>query len=264
MVGFSNFSKYEAYVKLKNKSKEVGFDTHSHTYRYMDRTLSPVTSLVSRFFPRFDARKVSEGLARKELGASADFAVVSEHARALRESWKLKAELGTRFHELAELFLLSGADDLFSKPSSVFSEDLQVCSWLDGLRSFLYDYPRVLGELLVTEFVLWSSTYNVSGQADFITINSDGSLDVWDWKTSTSIVAEGVDFGKFGFGGLAKLPDTNFYHYSLQLGIYAKILEDWGFRVRDLYVVHIKPGAYKVYSLPRLTDEVNYVLLNNK
>ena len=49
---------------------------------------------------------------------------------------------------------------------------------------------------------------------------------------------------------ISHLPDTNFWHYSLQLNTYKKILEDkYGLKISDMYLICIHPdNPYKRYE----------------
>jgi hypothetical protein len=49
---------------------------------------------------------------------------------------------------------------------------------------------------------------------------------------------------------ISHLPDTNFWHYALQLNVYKTILEHkYGKKVTDLYLVAIHPeNQYKTYE----------------
>ena len=58
------------------------------------------------------------------------------------------------------------------------------------------------------------------------------------------------------------LPDTNFWHYSLQLNVYKRILEvKYGKKVTALYLVCLHPSSgYKTYdriSVPILEKEID-------
>ena len=59
---------------------------------------------------------------------------------------------------------------------------------------------------------------------------------------------------------LDHLPDTNYWHYSLQLNIYRRILEElYDITVSELALVVLHPNnrQYKVIELNRMDDEVS-------
>ena len=262
--------KAELYLKLRNYEKKVGFDAQEHVYFYKGRTLTSMTKLYKKFFPAFNATQISERLARKELG-DADYGIILKKAREIRDSWKNKAKLGTIVHDYAEHTLIAGTaipcnpDSFKDHPDYLPALENTYPSYCKGVQDFLQNDLTLFDNFLYSELVVWDAEFSVAGQVDFITYNPDGSIDLWDWKTSGEITPEGVSFGKFGFGCLAGLPDTNFSHYSLQLSGYAFIIEkNLGLKVRSLKVVHIQPEFWKVYELPYLKDEAYQVLASNK
>jgi hypothetical protein len=88
----------------------------------------------------------------------------------------------------------------------------------------------------------------------FIFENPDGTIQIYDWKRCQEIKHE-AEFGKFALTPcISHLPDTNFWHYALQLNTYKAILEaKYGKKVVDLCLVCLHPdNAYKTYELIRL------------
>jgi hypothetical protein len=86
---------------------------------------------------------------------------------------------------------------------------------------------------------------------------SDGKFVIYDWKRSKEIKTE----NKFGSGlaPLEHLPDTNYWHYTLQLNVYKWILEKYyGLEVADLYLVILHPdnSSYRRMRLNILEEEV--------
>jgi hypothetical protein len=60
-------------------------------------------------------------------------------------------------------------------------------------------------------------------------------------------------------GPLMHLPDTNFWHYSLQLNIYRRVLQElYGVVVSELALVILHPNqkTFKIYPLHMMDDEV--------
>lgn len=281
------FETYRIGILLRNHSKGIGFDRQSHQYFTASHTLTPATRLVRSVFPEFNAIKTSESLACKELGidlqnaTAADYLKIKEHSRTLRASWSTSRDFGTQTHELAEQCLLAGVDNYveLGKPYMHSNKiDGMVLSYFPGISNFIEDNKHLLREGLVsTEQTVWSSVFNTAGTIDFLTYSSDSkSLDIWDWKTDKSICPPELNFGKFGFGMFSHLPDTNYYHYTLQLGVYRRLLEDLGLPVSGMHLVHLRPSTfdgisdqrptdkfYDVIDLPYLSDEVSHLLNSN-
>ena len=65
------------------------------------------------------------------------------------------------------------------------------------------------------------------------------------------------------------MPDSNFWHYALQLNTYNRILErKYGKTVIDLYLVRLHPDAeennYELIKLPDLTKEIDELFEQRK
>ena len=100
-----------------------------------------------------------------------------------------------------------------------------------------------------------------SGSIDMIFENPDGTLQIYDWKRCEEIRHE-ASFGKYATTPcISHLPDTNFWHYALQLNVYKTILEHkYGKKITDLYLVCMHPdNKYKNYQriqVPFLDKEI--------
>ncbi len=235
-------------VAFEQYQKGVSFDESSHTYFYKNRTLTSVTTAVSSCFPKFNKNnEVAKTYAAKH-GMS---------VKEVLDSWKKKSALGTVVHEALELAL-----------HNYFIEDYaeEYKGYLVPGFEFIHNLPSHL-ELIKTELMIYHPGFSVAGQVDFLLYNSlTGEIEIHDWKTNSSISSEGLNFGKYGFGGLTKLLDTNFWHYALQLSIYRYLLEKQfsGYKFGKLVLHHI-PGNGKLVDieLPYLSDEAYYVLQKN-
>jgi CRISPR/Cas system-associated exonuclease Cas4 (RecB family) len=66
---------------------------------------------------------------------------------------------------------------------------------------------------------------------------------------------------------ICHLPDSNFWHYAMQLNTYKVILEEkYGKKVTELYLVRLHPDAeeknYELIQLPDLSNEVRGLFQN--
>ena len=90
--------------------------------------------------------------------------------------------------------------------------------------------------------------------------NEDGTLMIYDWKRSKGIV-KNKRFEEYSTTEcINHLPDTNFWHYSLQLNTYKAILErNYNKKVTKLCLVCLYPGqeTYKLFEVPDLSEEID-------
>jgi hypothetical protein len=88
-----------------------------------------------------------------------------------------------------------------------------------------------------------------------------GEYLIYDWKRSKGIEYESYG-GKTAITPcISHLPDTNFWHYSLQLNVYRKILQDkYDMKIARMALVVLHPDnhnkTYEVVEVPVLDKEM--------
>ena len=85
----------------------------------------------------------------------------------------------------------------------------------------------------------------------------EGNVVIVDWKRCKSIQM-GDDRASLKYP-LAKIPETNYWLYSLQVNLYGYILEtEYGMRVKGYYlaVVHPDSDGPRLISCPRMDAEM--------
>jgi hypothetical protein len=88
-------------------------------------------------------------------------------------------------------------------------------------------------------------------------MKSDGTLAIYDWKRIEEVKTE--NRFQSGLGPVAHLPDTNYWHYSLQLNVYRYIIQKhYGYTVSELALVVLHPNnrSWRVVRLNMMDDEV--------
>jgi ATP-dependent exoDNAse (exonuclease V) beta subunit len=112
-----------------------------------------------------------------------------------------------------------------------------------------------------TEWIIYHDDVKISGSIDMVYENPDGSLSIYDWKRSKNITSVN-NFNEFAkTRQICHLPNSNFWHYALQLNLYKTILEEkYRKTVRDLVLVRLHPDAeeknYELIPLPNLAREI--------
>jgi ATP-dependent exoDNAse (exonuclease V) beta subunit len=125
--------------------------------------------------------------------------------------------------------------------------------------NFIKDTPEL--KPYRTEWTVYHDDVKISGSIDMVYENPDGTLSIYDWKRAKEI-AKTNGFNKYAVTEcINHLPDTNYWHYSLQLNTYKAILEaKYGKKIRELYLVRLHPNneekTYELIKLPDLSKDI--------
>jgi hypothetical protein len=123
--------------------------------------------------------------------------------------------------------------------------------------AFVDDHPHL--KPYRTEWMIFDEDVRLAGSIDFVTENPDGTLTIYDWKRCKEIKKTN-SFGEFAITDcIAHLPDTNYWHYALQLNTYKTILErKYAKKVTGLFLVGLHPNlpSYQMYTVPFLVQEM--------
>jgi len=155
--------------------------------------------------------------------------------------------------ELYELYMSNNGETHESRP----------LEW-QYFINFVKDFPNL--KPFRTEWVIYNEDVKISGSIDMIYENQDGTLSIYDWKRAKNITRVN-NFNRFALPPqICHLPDSNFWHYALQLNTYKTIIEaKYGRTVRDLFLVRLHPDAeeqnYELIQLPDLSADVRTLFL---
>jgi hypothetical protein len=121
-----------------------------------------------------------------------------------------------------------------------------------------------------TEWMIFDEDVRLAGSIDMVYENEiDGTLMIYDWKRCKEI----TKFSNFKDAAYAvtecisHLPDTNFWHYALQLNTYKTILEaKYDKKVSRMCLVVLHPNfpTYQVHTVPDLVEEMTALMALRK
>ena len=234
-----------------------------------DSKYTSVTTWVHSHFPKFDAddiiNKMMSGKSwkrgHKYWGKTAD---------QIKQQWSDNGSAvsgaGTDLHYDIECFMnndtlppkythrdLLEANTIHKNTSVEWSYFMQFVADTPNLRPYR------------TEWCVYNDDLKISGSIDMIYENPDGSLSIYDWKRSKEISAINK-FNKFAVSeSICHLPDSNFWHYAMQLNTYKALIESkYGKKVKELFLVRLHPDAedktYDLIKLPILSNEITNLL----
>ena len=132
---------------------------------------------------------------------------------------------------------------------------------------FIKDTPHL--KPYRTEWTIYNEELKLAGSIDMVYENPDGTLEIYDWKRVKEITKVNI-WNKYAITkSICHFPDTNFWHYALQLNTYKAILEDrYEKIVTKLCLVRIHPDAeensYELIAVPILKKEIMDLFLERK
>jgi hypothetical protein len=118
-----------------------------------------------------------------------------------------------------------------------------------------------------TEWTIFHEEARIAGSIDMVYEVIDPAaeqqqeqrLAIYDWKRCREITKTNRANKFATHPAIEHIPDSNFWHYALQLNVYKYILQSkYGKTITDLYLVVLHPEAqnYQCVKLPDLQSEV--------
>lgn len=221
------------------------FNKKKHVYTFKGKRLSPVTEWIKTFFTPFDpsiAKYIAK--ARRAKGEKVT-------AWDVKREWKKSGTDGTEVHKCVQDFVDAGMihlGDYLKLPPKA-----QV-----GCNVVVHEAKRFKDPSLFSEFVVFDEKLGLAGTIDLI-INENGVLNLYDFKTNKEIRVRGKHYGTRK--STKNIEDCNYMHYSLQLNVYAYLLNRMGFEIGELSIIHLQnDGAHTIYQVPGMFSVVEDML----
>ena len=237
------------YLADKNpheRDSHITFDEGPHIYTIDgDSSFTSVTSWNHSHFQHFDADKIiSKMMASPKWPNSKYFGMTpSEIKKQWSDNGAKASAAGTKMHYDIECFY----NDM----------DVEVevdCLEWQYFEKFEEDYGSKM-EPYRTEWMVWDKELQFAGSIDMIYENQDGTLSIYDWKRCKEIKKDNR-FQSAKTECIKHLPDSNYWHYSLQLNTYKYLLEkNYGKKIKEMYLVCLHPNNdNKSYQRIKVND----------
>lgn len=240
--------------RLNNpKDKRIRFDPVPHQYYIDGVPVRSVTSVVDHHFPTFDANSAAEKYLRNRgLPLSDKYSLI--------ESWNRKGEnartKGTKLHLLIEKHFAGES----------LSHEPELSDEIEQFKLFLNDHDHI--DPVRTEWRIFDERIRIAGTIDFLSKNSDGTFDIYDWKRSKKLVdsagfVQNNNPYQSGFGRLSVLDDTSYNRYTLQQGIYKYILENrYDIKIQNMHLIVLHPryDSYHKLEIDFMEKPIRYIL----
>lgn len=200
------------------------FEPIAHKYTYNNIEYTSVTRFIQQFHKPFDQDYWSKYKA-EQAGISQD---------DILSKWKDINDyaniIGTDTHQWIEDYF---NEKWIKLPSN---GDL-----IKRINKFNIIYSNILHKLTPVKFEvrIFSKKWNIAGMIDSIFL-LNGKIYILDWKTNKKFTTTN-NFKEYLLPPFDKYLKSHLTEYSIQISLYALILEEWGFDVGGGYLVHIGP-----------------------
>lgn len=141
----------------------------------------------------------------------------------------------------------------------------------DDFSGYNLKYPNLIADKFTSypELRLYNHEYKIAGSADLVTVFKNGEFDIIDYKTSKTIKFESYKNPFTGKSQMMKepisdIPDCNGAHYMLQISLYAWMLEQLGYKPRELAIEHVvfdgEDVIRKIHPVPYAKKAIELML----
>jgi ATP-dependent exoDNAse (exonuclease V) beta subunit len=268
------------YLSYKNKhprDDNIIFIEEGHKYEISidpNHKYTSVTTWVHQFVQPFEADSIIDKMMNgKNWNESNKYwGLTKDEIKSLwNKNGKSSSELGTNMHYNIECFM--NDCPLIEEQQNELDynhQDLLDCYDKNDDKSdewkYFLDYVKYNPNLTPyrTEWLVYNEDIKISGSIDMVYKNDDNTLSIYDWKRCKSIEKK-HNWNKFMKSPLNHFPDTNYWHYALQLNIYKMILESkYGQTIKELFLVQLHPNnnSFNLIPLPLLNNEIDILVKN--
>ena len=272
------------------RDAHIHFEEGPHKYTIQgingvtaETEFTSVTTLVHQHFEHFNAKEVIAAMMRNQKKWNdpiANAKYYGKTAEEIEEMWSKAgrdaAAKGTEMHYKIECFY-NDDDTAETDTAHDTAADNNSRRWgadtppeLQYFKNFHNEH--VAGEQATlrpyrTEWTVFHEEARIAGSIDMVyevtdttdTTTTATPLAIYDWKRCREIVKTNRGNKFATHPAIEHIPDTNYWHYALQLNIYKYILQSkYNKTVTDLYIIVLHPEAknYQRIKLPDLQSEV--------
>ena len=270
-----------SFLSTKNphpRDAHIHFDEGPHKYTIQgingitaETEFTSVTTLIHQQFENFDAKKVIAAMMRNEKKWNdpiANAKYYGKTAEEIEEMWskagREASAKGTAMHYKIECF--------YNTPPPDADDTADAADTPPELQYFMnFHNELVAGEQATlrpyrTEWTVFHEEARIAGSIDMVYEVIEPTADqhppalaIYDWKRCREITKTNRANKFATHPAIEHLPDTNYWHYALQLNIYKYILQTkYDKKITDLYIIVLHPEAqnYQRIKLPDLQSEV--------
>jgi hypothetical protein len=202
------------------RNKDISYYPLSHTYWYqMEKKFDGITGWIKSYCQPFDKDNIAFAVAKR------DGKTKQEVLAEWDETRDLAAAYGNYVHDTIEAWV---NNEKLNKDQKRYVAAVKKLLKKEGLT------------VVASEFVVYDEDIERASPIDLLCVNKSGNLVVVDMKTfEKGVQWEGYKDQRMLYP-LYSVPDSNYYHTSIQTGWYIRTLN-------EKYGVEVEPVGYILY-----------------
>lgn len=207
--------------------EKLQFEEERHIYTYEGVVLDSVNTVIHKYSTPFDpdgsitARKAAE-----------NNITVEEQRKRWDKIGEESRTRGTAFHNDIESYIKT------KKIPETINKDL------------IQQFARMkLKGVLFSEVRLHNLSYGIAGTTDLIQLQNN-SASLWDYKTNQAKKMSRFSWGRKMLYPLNHIWDSTIDKYELQLSTYAFMLEEAGWWINEIKIIHVDQEKRVLREIP--------------
>ena len=244
-------------INAHPRDKNITFTEEGHKYTITDSEGNPInkpivstTETIGKYHDHFNADKALDKMSFDADGIyiGKNESYKGKNRKEIKLGWeengKNASELGTATHQDIENF--------FNGDPVLYPDSKEHQMFLNFWRDYQEKNPT--HRPYRTECLIYDDNPNcksiLAGSIDFLAIDEDDELHMFDWKRAKDIKKENSFTTKYGdvihkkmYKPFNDLDDCNYNHYRLQLNFYRHPLENlYGKKIKTMRLVILHPN----------------------
>ena len=269
-------NKYDInYLSKINKhvlDESISFEEETHVYTvHNNKDYVSVTTFIHSLFPCFNEDKIINNILKSKKYNNPDYKYYNKTKEEILNMWNenriYAANLGTQMHYFIECYY-----DCLYNPNlnfeKLFTNKQNQDFTLKNNIEYQYFMNFVNDNLNLipyrTEWCIYDTQLKLAGSIDMVFTDKNNKFYIYDWKRSKEIKKTNNYNETSLLPILDYIPNSNYWHYTLQLNIYKAMLErNYNIIIDSLYLVIIYPENknYIKICVPIMNELINELFI---
>lgn len=228
---------------INKNSRDINISQNKyHQYIIDGKKYISVSKFIAELFEPFDENKIIESILCSKKMEDPNNKYYNKSKEDIKILWNEIKILGINLHKNIENFLNKNIET-----------NINTSIEFQYFLNFLNDFDLIPFR---TEWQIYDDNLKIAGCLDAIFIK-DNKYYIYDWKRCNNL-----SFTSFNNNSIKEsinyIPNTNYWHYALQLNIYKYILEkNYSIKIESLNLVLLHPENlnYQIYEIENFSDD---------